>query len=63
MPFQVWWFLLPNAVNMQDQLLDTWSREQRTVVFINHDVDETVNLANRLSSWPRCRERGPDWFG
>jgi NitT/TauT family transport system ATP-binding protein len=35
-------------VNMQDQLLDTWSRERRTVVFITHDVDEAVYLANRV---------------
>ena len=35
-------------VNMQDQLLDTWSRERRTVIFITHDVDEAVYLANRV---------------
>ena len=33
---------------MQDQLLDTWSRERRTVIFITHDVDEAVYLANRV---------------
>ncbi|WP_084102492.1 ABC transporter ATP-binding protein [Demequina sp. NBRC 110051] len=35
-------------VKLQEQLLDTWSREQRTVVFITHDVDEAVFLANRV---------------
>ncbi|MHB2168681.1 ABC transporter ATP-binding protein [Alsobacter sp. R-9] len=35
-------------VRMQDRLLDTWSRERRTVMFITHDVDEAVYLANRV---------------
>ncbi len=35
-------------VNLQEQLLDTWSREKRTVLFITHDVDEAVFLANRV---------------
>ncbi|MED7930725.1 ABC transporter ATP-binding protein [Nonomuraea sp. LP-02] len=35
-------------VQLQDQLLDTWSRERRTVMFITHDVDEAVYLANRV---------------
>ncbi|GAA2486833.1 ABC transporter ATP-binding protein [Winogradskya humida] len=35
-------------VRLQDQLLDTWSQEKRTVVFITHDVDEAVFLANRV---------------
>ena len=35
-------------VTLQEQLLDTWSREQRTVMFITHDVDEAVFLANRV---------------
>jgi NitT/TauT family transport system ATP-binding protein len=33
---------------MQDQLLDTWSKDQRTVMFITHDVDEAVYLASRV---------------
>jgi NitT/TauT family transport system ATP-binding protein len=35
-------------VRLQEQLLQTWSREKRTVVFITHDVDEAVFLANRV---------------
>jgi NitT/TauT family transport system ATP-binding protein len=35
-------------VKLQEQLLQTWSREKRTVMFITHDVDEAVFLANRV---------------
>jgi NitT/TauT family transport system ATP-binding protein len=35
-------------VRLQEQLLETWSRDKRTVVFITHDVDEAVFLANRV---------------
>ncbi|GGK95579.1 ABC transporter ATP-binding protein [Mangrovihabitans endophyticus] len=35
-------------VRLQEQLLDTWSQERRTVVFVTHDVDEAVFLANRV---------------
>jgi NitT/TauT family transport system ATP-binding protein len=35
-------------VKLQEQLLDTWSQAQRTVMFITHDVDEAVFLANRV---------------
>lgn len=35
-------------VQLQDQLLHTWTRERRTVVFITHDVDEAVYLARRV---------------
>ena len=35
-------------VQLQDRLLDAWSRERRTVMFITHDVDEAVYLANRV---------------
>jgi NitT/TauT family transport system ATP-binding protein len=35
-------------VRLQEQLLATWSQEKRTVVFITHDVDEAVFLANRV---------------
>ncbi|MFG2427343.1 ABC transporter ATP-binding protein [Streptomyces sp. NPDC048590] len=35
-------------VQMQDQLLETWSRDRRTVLFVTHDVDEAVYLARRV---------------
>ncbi|NUH39896.1 ABC transporter ATP-binding protein [Streptomyces samsunensis] len=35
-------------VQLQDQLLDTWTQERRTVLFITHDVDEAVYLAGRV---------------
>ena len=35
-------------VRLQEQLLETWSAERRTVCFITHDVDEAVFLANRV---------------
>ncbi|PYI37196.1 ATP-binding protein [Arthrobacter psychrolactophilus] len=35
-------------VHMQEQLLETWSKERRTVMFVTHDVDESVFLASRV---------------
>ena len=35
-------------VQMQDDLLATWEKDRRTIVFITHDVDEAVYLANRV---------------
>ncbi|MBL1065264.1 ABC transporter ATP-binding protein [Streptomyces sp. 7-21] len=35
-------------VQLQNQLLETWSRERRTVLFVTHDVDEAVYLARRV---------------
>ena len=35
-------------VKLQDQLLDTWSQDRRTVMFITHDVDEAVYIAHRV---------------
>lgn len=35
-------------VRMQEQLLETWSKQKRTVLFVTHDVDEAVYLANRV---------------
>jgi len=33
---------------MQEMLLDVWEREHRTVVFVTHDVDEAVFMADRV---------------
>ncbi|MBR21011.1 MAG: hypothetical protein CMF57_00970, partial [Leifsonia sp.] len=35
-------------VQMQDELLATWQKDRRTIVFITHDVDEAVYLAGRV---------------
>ncbi len=35
-------------VHMQEQLLETWLKERRTVMFVTHDVDEAVFLASRV---------------
>lgn len=35
-------------VQLQSKLLDAWSQDKRTVMFITHDVDEAVFLANRV---------------
>ncbi|WP_235875049.1 ABC transporter ATP-binding protein [Saccharopolyspora aridisoli] len=35
-------------VKLQDQLLSAWDQERRTVLFITHDVDEAVYLADRV---------------
>ncbi|WP_328369710.1 ABC transporter ATP-binding protein [Streptomyces sp. NBC_00445] len=35
-------------VQLQDQLLETWTRQKRTVMFVTHDVDEAVYLARRV---------------
>ena len=35
-------------VQLQDQLLQVWNQDRRTVMFITHDVDEAVYLANRV---------------
>ena len=34
--------------NMQEQLQSIWSRHQKTVLFITHDIDEAVYLGTRV---------------
>ena len=33
---------------LQEQLLELWEREQKTVLFVTHDVDEAIFLAGRV---------------
>jgi NitT/TauT family transport system ATP-binding protein len=34
--------------DLQDTLLDVWRRHQSTIVFVTHDIDESVYLADRV---------------
>ncbi|MGW4351472.1 ABC transporter ATP-binding protein [Nocardia sp. NPDC004582] len=36
-------------LNMQDLLIDLWTRLRRTVVFVTHDVDEAIRLSDTIS--------------
>ena len=40
---------------MQETLLDIWQRDTKTVLFVTHDIEESIFLASRVWS---CR-RGP----
>ncbi|RWX81440.1 ABC transporter ATP-binding protein [Neorhizobium lilium] len=35
-------------VEMQTFLLDLWSQDQKTVIFVTHDIDEAMLLADRI---------------
>ncbi|WP_280435848.1 ABC transporter ATP-binding protein [Nocardia carnea] len=36
-------------LKMQDLLIDLWTRLHRTVVFVTHDIDEAIRLADTVS--------------
>jgi NitT/TauT family transport system ATP-binding protein len=39
----------PNTrLRMRRELIDIWQRTQKTIVFVTHDVDEAIDLADRI---------------
>ncbi|MFC7756643.1 ABC transporter ATP-binding protein [Tsukamurella soli] len=36
-------------LRMQDLLIDLWTRLDRTIVFVTHDIDEAIRLADTIS--------------
>jgi NitT/TauT family transport system ATP-binding protein len=37
-----------NRMTLQDYLVRTWTEEQRTVLYVTHDIEEAVYLADRI---------------
>jgi NitT/TauT family transport system ATP-binding protein len=37
-----------NRMTLQDHLVQTWTTEQRTVLYVTHDIEEAVYLADRI---------------
>lgn len=37
-----------NRISMEEKLLDLWTRHKKTVIFVSHDIDEAVFLADRV---------------
>jgi NitT/TauT family transport system ATP-binding protein len=37
-----------NRMTLQDHLVKTWLTEQRTVLYVTHDIEEAVYLADRV---------------
>lgn len=38
-----------NRATLQKHLVDTWMAEPRTVIYVTHDIDEAVYLADRIA--------------
>lgn len=38
-----------NRMTLQKYLIDTWLEEPRTVIYVTHDIDEAVYLADRIA--------------
>ena len=38
-----------NRMTLQKHLIDTWVAEPRTVIYVTHDIDEAVYLADRIA--------------
>jgi NitT/TauT family transport system ATP-binding protein len=38
-----------NRIKMEDKLLELWSKQKKTVVFVSHDIEEAVYLADRIA--------------
>jgi NitT/TauT family transport system ATP-binding protein len=43
--------------DLQDTLLDVWDRHDSTVLFVTHDIDESVYLADRVVVLSRAPAR------
>jgi NitT/TauT family transport system ATP-binding protein len=39
---------MQNRHNLQEQLIGVWKRFENTIVFVTHDVDEAVFLADKI---------------
>ncbi len=37
-----------NRIKMEDKLLKLWSEHKKTVIFVSHDIEEAVYLADRI---------------
>jgi len=38
-----------NRMTLQDYLIDTWTEERHTAVYVTHDIEEAVCLADRIA--------------
>ena len=44
--------------NLQDEILQIWEQEKKTVILITNDVDEAIYMADRViaaQTWARCQ--------